>query len=173
MEKLSKTIENFLKYSYNGNGKYYTYSKGGQRYNQSEFQKFANKNKHFFNITKSGNDAPKGGKLGDFVIVEFTEDFTNLIKPFLDAKIEQQRIESKNQSEYEANRLAQINKFSQIMNKERATRYLSKVQAMSSHKWRNWLRMKAAKHINDGKFDGMVLSAPELLSIVNDFAEIK
>jgi hypothetical protein len=85
MKTLSKTTENFLRNSFIGNGKYYTTQAGSKHYNNSPFQNFANNNSECFKIVENGNDAPRGGKTGDFVIVEFNDKFYSKYQFFFDA----------------------------------------------------------------------------------------
>lgn len=54
-----------------------------------------------------------------------------------------------------------------IENPEKVIKYKSKVASMPSSKWRNLLRLKAAKHFNGGQFTGLEISANELLDILN------
>jgi phosphorylcholine metabolism protein LicD len=63
----------------------------------------------------------------------------------------------------------QLSKWVELLKSDRTRidRYKSKIENSSSNasrssNWRNWLRMKAAKHINDGKFEGLEVSVPEL-----------
>lgn len=84
--QINKTTENFLNWSYKGDGKYYTIEQKSQSYGNTTFQTFYNRNWAFCKITASGNDAPRGGKTGNFVIVEFTEDFKKIAADFFAAK---------------------------------------------------------------------------------------
>ena len=57
-------------------------------------------------------------------------------------------------------------------NTERLARYKAEIQGRPSNSsrsgnWRNWIRLKAAKHINNGKFEGLLCSAPELAEVLN------
>jgi len=47
-------------------------------------------------------------------------------------------------------------------NPESKAKYIAKCESMSSSKWRNYLRMKAAKHINGESFQNIHVSAPQL-----------
>lgn len=49
-------------------------------------------------------------------------------------------------------------------NPEKRAKYIGKVNSMPSSKWRNLLKMKAAKYINNESFEGLEVSAPELKS---------
>jgi hypothetical protein len=88
--KLTKGILNFINYGYKGDGKYYTACYGSQHFNQTEYNKFANNYPQFVNILESGNDAPKGGKVGNYDVVIFSEDFKIAAKNHLD-KIEAEK----------------------------------------------------------------------------------
>lgn len=58
---------------------------GSKRYNNTTFQTWRNANADCYKITGGGNDAPRGGKVGDFVMVEFTLDFYLKYQYFLDS----------------------------------------------------------------------------------------
>jgi hypothetical protein len=75
MKTLSQANKNFFNYSFNGDGKYYTTEQGSKHYNNTFFQNFYNKNSECINVLETGNDAPRGGKTGNFVVVEFNENF--------------------------------------------------------------------------------------------------
>jgi hypothetical protein len=47
-------------------------------------------------------------------------------------------------------------------NPESKEKYISKVNTMPSSKWRNYLKLKAARHINSESFHGLEISAPQL-----------
>ena len=47
-------------------------------------------------------------------------------------------------------------------NPERKAKYIDKCNTMSSGKWRNYLRLKAARHINGESFQNLEISAPQL-----------
>lgn len=51
-------------------------------------------------------------------------------------------------------------------NPESKAKYIQKIKEKSSSKWRNYLRMKAAQHINNEQFNGMVLSPAQLKDIL-------
>jgi hypothetical protein len=52
-------------------------------------------------------------------------------------------------------------------NPDKKERYLAKCNTMPSSKWRNYLRMKAARHINNESFAGLEVSAPDLKSALS------
>lgn len=54
-------------------------------------------------------------------------------------------------------------------NPQKIVKYLDKVNSLPSSKWRNLLRMKAAKHVCDGQFNSLVASAPELVDVLRSF----
>lgn len=92
--KINKTTENFLNWSYKGDGKYYITEQGSKSYLNTIFSNFFNKNYQFCNVTERGNDAPRGGKTGDFFMVEFSKDFKSISKSFNEAK--QTKIDTQN-----------------------------------------------------------------------------
>ena len=75
MKKLSQANKNFFNYSFKGDGKYYTVEQGSKHYNNTLFTNFYNKNAECIDVLKTGNDAPRGGRTGNFVIVMFNENF--------------------------------------------------------------------------------------------------
>jgi len=76
--KSSKTIKDFLKYEFNTDGKYYLLKQGAKKYAKTYFKKVYDRHPDFFEIICEGNDAPRGGKLGDFVYAKPTKRFCNL-----------------------------------------------------------------------------------------------
>jgi len=57
-----------------------------------------------------------------------------------------------------------------IQHPEKVAKYKAKIENSPSNSsrsgnWRNWLRMKAAKHINNGQFD-LPVGAPELRDVI-------
>jgi hypothetical protein len=78
MKTLSIKAEKFINSwfaGFNGDGKYYTTTQGSRKYANKPFQTFVNKHPECVEIIESGNDAPRGGRTGDFVVVKFTETF--------------------------------------------------------------------------------------------------
>lgn len=110
MKTLSQANKNFFNYSFKGNGKYYTVEQGSRHYNNTLFQNFYNKNLECIDILESGNDAPRGGKTGNFVVVNFNEKFLEKWGPVLaDMAAEKQAkedFESNKEARKEASRLA-------------------------------------------------------------------
>ena len=78
--KLTKGIDNFLRYAYSGNGKYYTLCQGSKQYALTEYAKFRNRYPQFVEILDKGNDAPRGGQTGNYEIVKFTDEFNEFAK---------------------------------------------------------------------------------------------
>lgn len=52
-------------------------------------------------------------------------------------------------------------------NPEKITKYIQKCNSMPSSKWRNLIRMKFAKHCNNGVFSEVYISAPELYTALH------
>lgn len=73
--KLAKTTENFLRYGYKGDGRYHVTSYGSRSYSQTGYAKFASKNADCIEVVSCGNDAPRGGRIGDFEEIKFTPVF--------------------------------------------------------------------------------------------------
>ncbi len=97
--KINNDVRCFFQYSFKGNGKYYTTEQGSKSYKNTSFQNIFNKNRDLIKVIEIGNDAPKGGKTGNFVIVEFLPEFIEKYQYVLDALKEE-----KKQSELQAKR---------------------------------------------------------------------
>lgn len=92
--KVSHNTECFFKYTYKGDGKYYTTEQGGKSYRNTSFQNFLNQNRDCIEILGKGNDAPKGGQTGNFVIVKFNEKFFDKWQKYINfLKEEQERVQ--------------------------------------------------------------------------------
>lgn len=89
--KISNEVRCFFQYSFKGNGKYYTTEQGSRSYKNTSFQNVFNKNKDLIKVIESGNDAPKGGKTGNFVIVEFMPEFILKYQYVLDTLKEEKK----------------------------------------------------------------------------------
>lgn len=75
MANLSLNSKYFLSHIFNGDGKYYTTEAKSKTYGNTIFQNFYNKNTNLIEIIDSGNDAPRGGRTGSFVVVKFLPEF--------------------------------------------------------------------------------------------------
>lgn len=51
-------------------------------------------------------------------------------------------------------------------NPEKVLKYAGKIEHMNTRKGEDYLKLKVAKHINDGKFKGLTVSAGDLRSIL-------
>lgn len=105
--QINQTMSDFLKASYygvskpvffQGDGKYYlTYRDGSKTY-YAKAQRFLNADE--YEVIETGNDAPRGGKHGEFEVVKFTEKFYEKYGWFLEA--ERKRVERMQRSEANA-----------------------------------------------------------------------
>lgn len=82
-------------------------------------------------------------------------------------RAEEERIKQEYRNDVADKQLKQWIEFLKA-NPDKIEKYKNKVAASPSNSsrsgnWRNWLRMKAAKHINSGQFNGLEVSAPELM----------
>lgn len=126
--KINKTTEKFLNYAFKGDGKYYTIERGSMHYNNTIFHNFYLRNPQHVIIKERGNDAPRNGRTGGYLIVEFTEEFNKIAKDFLDAKREVER-----QAELEgAEKLALIDKYAALINKVEGEDRLTTQKRMST-----------------------------------------
>src|SRR5690554_4257170 len=147
MKKLSNNTQAFFKYIFKGNGKYYLTEQGSRSYKNTIFSKFYNKNSELIDIVARGNDAPRGGRTGDFVIVEFNKKFFEKYQWVFDYMEEEKR-------KAEQLREERNSKLNEIGNQEEMLRGLFKsnpdflnliknrIENYSSKKWRNWVVMK-------------------------------
>ena len=98
---MKTTAKNLLNsYSFKGNGKYYTTEQGSRHYRNTIFGAFAKNNEDLFKVIETGNDAPRGGATGNFMIVEFSEEFLKAWKVLKAEKLEREtRIQEAKESE--------------------------------------------------------------------------
>jgi hypothetical protein len=173
MKNISKNTQFFLEYGFKGNGKYYTYSQGYKALNNSSFTNFIRSNSDCVNIIGSGNDAPRGGKIGDYIIVEFNEKFyakwqwffDHVEKLAQDVLIKDAAIKSK---------IAELGDQEEKLNlyfverPGKAAEWAEKINQMPAAKKRNWLRMKTASKVADSSFELLTLTAPEIMQILKN-----
>lgn len=86
MKKLSNSTQNFFKYSFKCNGKYYITEQGSRSYKNTDFYNFYSRNIDCVKVLDKGNDAPRGGKTGNYFVVEFTEAFYDKYQFWFDAQ---------------------------------------------------------------------------------------
>lgn len=82
------------------------------------------------------------------------------------ATIEENKIAQQERQTIAAQQAAKWIEFLEA-NPESKAKYILKCKTMPSSKWRNYLRMKAAKHINNECFSTLEISAPELAEILH------
>lgn len=99
MKKISNSTQVFFTYSFKGNGKYYITEQGSKSYRNTDFYNFYSRNLDCVNVIEKGNDALRGGKTGDYFIVEFTPNFYTKYQFWFDAK----DLQDKNRIELEKN----------------------------------------------------------------------
>lgn len=170
MKKItSKSVKSFLSYDFQGNSKYYLTTRSGMNYVQTDFNKSFNK-PEYCKIIERGNDAPRGGKTGEYVVVEFTEQFYSDFQWFLD--------ELKAEKEAEKLRLLEIKqKIESIGDQTELLKALfvekpdflakikDRIENFSSKQWRNWVCMKVCNKISEGRFELLTLSPSEIREI--------
>ena len=91
-------------------------------------------------------------------------------KNTIQAQTEAQRVA--NELEIKRNReiaAKQLEAFKAIMTHERVNKYRAKLAELNNSKGRNYLMMKAAKHVNGGSFDGLHVSTGELKRLVLNY----
>jgi len=75
MKKIGKRAERFLRTEFTGDGIYYRSRGGRNLYANTFFQTFNSNNPKMVKVISKGNNAPRGGKVGDYFEVEFTNLF--------------------------------------------------------------------------------------------------
>jgi hypothetical protein len=151
--KISNTLRNFFNYSYKGDGKYYTTVAGSQHYNNTDFQSFFNKNTECIDITERGNDAPRGGKTGDFVIVKFNDKFFAKYSKVIEA-LENEKKEAKLAEEIKVNQREESAKkaeliFTEYLTPEKKEELKKELSLRNSKKAKNFLKMKSINKTGD------------------------
>ena len=170
MKKLASYISSFLNYDYKGNGKYYTTEHGSMSYRCTSFQSFSNRNEDCVKIIERGNDAPRGGKTGNFVIVEFTPIFMEKFGWWFEAKEKQAKevaeIKAKLQAEIDAlGNQSELLKDYFLSHPEFLARIKDRIENYSSKQWRGWVRMKVCSKITLERFDLLTLDASDIREI--------
>lgn len=171
--KISRTAEIFLEYDYTGDGKYYLTEQGSRAYRHTNYSNFRRLYPDCIEEISSGNDAPRGGRTGDYVIVKFTPEFFEKFGPWmewkkqLEAKIAAERAARKKEIEAIGDQ-AKLLREVFIERPDRLQRVIDRIRNNSNKKWRNWVRLKAAKWVANGRFDLLTLSAPDIRDIAFD-----
>ena len=101
-QKISNPAKNFIDYSYKGDGKYYTTEQGSKSYRNTCFSNFQNNNSDCFEIIESGNDAPRGGKTGDYVVVKFNPIFMEKFGWYFEKIVADKKAETEKKAQKEA-----------------------------------------------------------------------
>ena len=149
MKKVSKTTQAFFDYSYNGDGKYYTTSHSGRNYTNTLFQTFRNKNADCIEVLEYGNDAPRGGKTGDFVIVKFTEKFFEKYQFVLDAIASKKEQEIQREIERKESEAKAIIIFTEYLTEEKKEQLKSALEGKNSKGRSNFLKAKSIQKTGD------------------------
>jgi transposase len=159
----------FLKYSFKGDGKYYTTEKGTMNYKKSDFLKFYERNPDSVIILERGNDAPRGGQTGIFYNVIFTPVFAAKFSPLIQS-IEQDKKAQEEAKNKLKNDIEAIGDQSEILksyfaaNPHFKERILERIQNNSNKNWRSWVKMKVCGKLEiDFKF--LTLTASEIRDI--------
>lgn len=162
--KISKAAELFLKCAYSGDGKYYVTEQGSRHYRRTLFGTFQAFYPDCVDIIERGNDAPCGGRTGEYVIVKFTPKFYEKFAPWW---LEWERqLGAARKKEIEAlGDQKELLRAVFIAHPDRLQRVIDRIKNNSSKNWRNWVRLKAAKWVANGRFDLLTLSAPDIRDI--------
>lgn len=155
-KKLSKRTEGFLNYNYKGDGKYYLNEQGSRHYNMSLFNHFKSNNTECINIIEHGNDAPKGGSLGSYVIVVFTWKFTEKYGWFFEQKKAQELRLAEAQDKKDALITVLTVQFKEFVDKnpEKVEEWKEKIKNISSKKARMFKENRVARVTGNQEFWG-------------------
>ena len=170
MKKVNSTsVKSFLSYYFQGNGKYYLITKSGMNYVQTDFNKSFNK-PEYCNIIERGNDAPRGGKTGEFVVVEFLPKFFEdygwyFEKIKADKEAERLRLLEVQQQIEAIGNQGELLKNLFIEKPDFLASIKNRIENFSSKKWRNWVCMKVCNKVSQGRFELLTLSASEIREI--------
>jgi len=168
--KISKVAISFFNSQYRGDSKYYTTESKGRSYGKTDFSKFLTQHSDTVTILEEGNDAPRGGQTGNFVIVQFNQKFNEKFTPYFEAKKEAARLQEKEEQEL----LSEIEKIGDqkellcnyfAKNTAFLTKIVSRIETSSSKGWRNWVRMECCKKIAKSEFRLFTLSAAEIRDV--------
>jgi hypothetical protein len=169
-KKISTNARLFFDYTFKGDGKYYTTEQGSKSYRNSIFQNFYTSNKECIDILEHGNDAPRGGQTGNYVIVKFNDNFKakwNWYFEELEAK--KQRIAALKAIEAKELKAIgnQADKLKQVFAErpDRLERIKEKINTSSSKDWRSWVKLKVCKWVVNSRFDLLRLSPSEIRDI--------
>ncbi len=151
--KISATAKNFFNYSFKGDGKYYLTSQGSRHYNQTDFSKFLNANSDCIEVVERGNDAPRGGRTGDFVIVKFNEKFNEKFDSFF---VEKANIRQAEILKYENEKIERLESeakakiiFTEYLTADKKEALKIELQNRNSKKGKNFLKMKSINKTGD------------------------
>lgn len=175
-KKISKAAEMFFKYYYkNGTeNKFYITMHSGRNYTNTTFKNFYSKNEDCIDIVDRGNDAPRGGRTGEFVLIKYNEKFLEKWQWYLDSlKAVKEKIDSE-KAIVDAE-IAALGDQAVLLRTEfkNDPEFLAKIKDrinnFSSRQWRNWVRMKVCQRICNEKFYLLTLSSPEIAEISEEF----
>ena len=96
-----------------------------------------------------GNDAPRGGKTGDFVIVKFTEKFFEKYQFVLDAIASKKEQEIQREIERKESEAKAIVIFTEYLTEEKKEQLKSALQGKNSKGRSNFLKAKAIQKTGD------------------------
>jgi hypothetical protein len=170
MKKITSiSVKSFLTYNYQGNGKYYLNQQLSKSYGLTDFaKKFYNES--YVKVIDIGNDSPRGGKLGQYVIVEFTAKFYEDYGWFLNQLVADKEAKAAHQKEIKK-QIEAIGDQSDILKKlfvenpDFLNKIKNRIENFSSKNWRNWVCMKVCNKVANGKFELLTLSASEIRTI--------
>ena len=117
---------------------------------------------------KKGNDAPKGGKIGNFVENDNDELISKLSKIVSRKnsikKARQNRIENEASERRQNQRIELVAYFQN--NPDFHAKIKNRIENFSSKEWRNWVRMKVCQVLNGEKFGTFELGATDIREAV-------
>lgn len=155
-QKLSKTVTDFLNYGFKGNGKYYLTEYGSQNFRNTLFSNFLRLNEDCIKIISKGNDAPRGGKVGEYVEVVFNDKFNEKFDSFFtEKKLKEERILlAKQEQEKDYKTVTEKFRIYAQNNPEKVIEWNDKIKEMSNKKARLFMENKVGNSTGNPSFWG-------------------
>ena len=115
------------------------------------------------------NDAPKGGKIGNFVQRSSKDTFLKTTRSLF-KRLENIKIARRNRMESEASERRQNQRIALVEyfqnNPDFHAKIKNRIETFSSKEWRNWVRIKVCQVLNGEKFGTFELGATDIREAV-------
>jgi hypothetical protein len=163
-KKLTVNDKLFLKYVFKGDGIYRPTERGARRYVNTVFNKFYLSNYECVDITEKGNDAPKGGKLGDFVHAVFLPDFYIKYGHHIEEIERDKREAEQNDLKAIERRKEQLKALEYVFTTDLdfKAKIKERINKSSSKNWRSFVKLKVCQRIANERFNLFELTATDI-----------